>query len=208
MSPTASSMAKMSRSVSVGDGLNADPSEDPSVTSSSSQVKETPPPLVAVVPSSAALATPPHATVVPVVVASPSLGNHGNQAAAPPRSLQARVPGSSRPLPDKPSIASFTPPSALSSSPRPSPISVTPLTPPRQEEEPQRDDTGLDPPPPLHPFILSSLRWGSASSSSTLTGETFCFSFSFLFFSYSFCFFFFVFSFSFVFSPSINNINV
>ncbi|KAM8737759.1 mitogen-activated protein kinase-binding protein 1 isoform 3-T3 [Acanthopagrus schlegelii] len=171
MSPTASSMAKMSRSVSMGDGLNADPGEDPSVTSSSSQVKETPPPLVAVVPSSATLATHPHATVVPVVVASPSLGNHGNQAAAPPRSLQARVPGSSRPLPDKPSIASFTPPSSSSSSSRPPPISVSPLTPPRQEEEPQRDDTGLDPPPPLHPFILSSLRWGSASSSSTLTDQ-------------------------------------
>ncbi|KAG8013044.1 hypothetical protein GBF38_021230 [Nibea albiflora] len=37
MSPTASSMAKMSRSVSVGDGLNiSEPSEGPSVTSSSS----------------------------------------------------------------------------------------------------------------------------------------------------------------------------
>uniref|UniRef100_A0A671TTI9 Mitogen-activated protein kinase binding protein 1 n=1 Tax=Sparus aurata TaxID=8175 RepID=A0A671TTI9_SPAAU len=92
MSPTASSMAKMSRSVSVGDGLNADPGEDPSVTSSSSQVKETPPPLVAVVPSSAAVATPPHATVVPVVVASPSLGNHGNQAAVSGSSLDDAAP--------------------------------------------------------------------------------------------------------------------
>uniref|UniRef100_A0A4W6FBF5 Mitogen-activated protein kinase binding protein 1 n=1 Tax=Lates calcarifer TaxID=8187 RepID=A0A4W6FBF5_LATCA len=74
MSPTASSMAKMSRSVSVGDGLNIEePAEDPAVTLSSSsavttssQVKETPPPLVAMVPSNTALATPPHATVVPV----------------------------------------------------------------------------------------------------------------------------------------------
>ncbi|KAM9341611.1 mitogen-activated protein kinase-binding protein 1 [Symphorus nematophorus] len=151
MSPTASSMAKMSRSVSVGDGLNvSEPAEDPSVTSSScsSQVKETLPPPVAVVSSNAALATPPHAAVVPVVVSSSSLssslGNHCNQAAPPPRGLQARVPGSSRPLPDKPSLATFTPspPSTLSSSTRPPPVSVSPLAPPpRQGEEPQRDDT-------------------------------------------------------------------
>ncbi|KAM6968586.1 mitogen-activated protein kinase-binding protein 1 [Tautogolabrus adspersus] len=138
MSPTASSMAKMSRSISMGDGLNiSDPSESPAVTSSTAtpcQVKEAPPPLVAVVPSNASLATPPHAAVVPVVLASPSsssLGNHGNQANLPPRGLQARVPGSNRPLPDKPSLAS------LSSSPRPPPFSVSPLTLPRQEEEPQ-----------------------------------------------------------------------
>lgn len=150
MSPTASSMAKMSRSISVGDGLNmSDPSEDPSVTSSlaveavtsSSQVNETPPPLVAVVPSNAALATPPHAAVVPVVVAASSssaVGNHGNQAAPPPRGLQARVPG--RPLPDKPSLASFSSsPSSSSSSSRPPPVSVSPLTPPQQEEELQTD---------------------------------------------------------------------
>ncbi|KAM7375665.1 hypothetical protein PAMP_005454 [Pampus punctatissimus] len=148
MSPTASSMAKVSRSISVGDGLN-EPAEDPAVTSSpvapaatsSSQVKEAPPPPVAVVPSNAALATPPHAAVVPVVVASPSslyLGNHGNQAAPPPRGLQARVPGSSRPLPDKLSLASFSPSAkTATSSPRPPPVSVSPLTPPPQEEEPQ-----------------------------------------------------------------------
>nr|XP_046268092.1 mitogen-activated protein kinase-binding protein 1 isoform X2 [Scatophagus argus] len=147
MSPTASSMAKMSRSVSVGDGLHiSEPTEDPSVTSSS-QVKETPPPLVAMVLSSAVLAAPPHAAVVPVVVASSSssVGNHGNPAAPPSRSLQARVPGSSRPLPDKPSLASFSP-SPSSPSSRPAPVSVSPLTPPQQDEEPQtpadqRDDT-------------------------------------------------------------------
>lgn len=212
MSPTASSMAKMSRSVSVGDGLNIpDPAEDPSLTSSlaagatvtsASQVKETPPPLVAVVPSNAALATAPHAAVLPVVVASSlSLGNHGNPAAPPPRGLQARVPGSSRPLPDKPSLTSFSPsPSYSSSSSRPPPVSVSPLTPSRQEEEPQtpagnssveqRDDAGLDSPLLLHPFILSSPHLGSGlwlhpspsssfsslhSSSRTVleTGETF-----------------------------------
>ncbi|XP_034381149.1 mitogen-activated protein kinase-binding protein 1 isoform X2 [Cyclopterus lumpus] len=137
MSPTASSMAKMSRSASVGDGLNISESgEDPPVTSSaaltlspSSQVKDTPPPLVTVVPSNAALATPPHA-----VVASSSLGNQ--TAPPPPRSLQARVPGSSRPLPDKPSLAS------LSSSSRPPPVSVAPLTPPRQEAEPPNPGGG------------------------------------------------------------------
>ncbi|XP_039993387.1 mitogen-activated protein kinase-binding protein 1 [Xiphias gladius] len=195
MSPTASSMAKMSRSVSMGDGLNIpEPAEDPAVTSSSSevttssQVKETPPPLVAVVPSNAALATPAHAAVVPVVAtsSSSSSGNHGNQTAPPSRGLQARVPGSSRPLPDKPSIASFSPSSktaatssssscSSSSASRPPPVSVSPLTPPRQEEEEepqtpagsgaeQKDDAGLDyqpPPPPLDPFILSSLHLGS-----------------------------------------------
>ncbi|GLD69056.1 mitogen-activated protein kinase-binding protein 1-like isoform X1 [Lates japonicus] len=155
MSPTASSMAKMSRSISMGDGLDIeDPAEDPAVTSSSavnssSHVKETPPPLVAVVPSNTALATPPHATVIPVVAAtSLSSGNHGNQTANLSRGLQARVPASSRPLPDKPSLSSFTPSSktattssssssSSSSTSRPPPVSVSPLTPPRQEEEPQ-----------------------------------------------------------------------
>ncbi|XP_047193722.1 mitogen-activated protein kinase-binding protein 1 isoform X4 [Scophthalmus maximus] len=147
MSPTTSSMAKMSRSISVGDGLNIpEPSEDAMVTLSlsSSEVKDTPPPLFAMVPSNAALAAPPHAAVVPVVASpssSSSLGNYGNQTAPPPRSLQARVPGSSRPLPDKPSLASFSPsskaPGSSSSTSRPLPVSVSPLTPPRQEEEPQ-----------------------------------------------------------------------
>ncbi|XP_028251894.1 mitogen-activated protein kinase-binding protein 1-like isoform X1 [Parambassis ranga] len=152
MSPTASSMAKISRSVSMCDGLN-DPSEDPAVTSLSSagnpasQVKETPPPIVAVVPSNAALATPPHAAVVPVVVSSSSsyLGNHGNQAALPPRNLQARVhSGGSRSLPDKPSLASFSPSSkpASSSSVRPPPVSVPPLSSAQQEEESQSPADG------------------------------------------------------------------
>uniref|UniRef100_A0A7N6FF15 Mitogen-activated protein kinase binding protein 1 n=1 Tax=Anabas testudineus TaxID=64144 RepID=A0A7N6FF15_ANATE len=73
MSPTASSMAKMSRSVSMGNGLNVpEPAEDPTVTPSPSssssvtttQVENTSPPLVAVVPSNAALAAPPHAATV------------------------------------------------------------------------------------------------------------------------------------------------
>ncbi|XP_056282358.1 mitogen-activated protein kinase-binding protein 1 isoform X2 [Pseudoliparis swirei] len=92
MSPTTSSKAKMSRSVSVGDGLSGC-GEDPPVTPSS-QAKDTPPPL----------ATPPHAAVVPVV-ASSSLGNQA--APPPPRGLQTRVP--SRPLPDKPSLACVSP---------------------------------------------------------------------------------------------------
>ncbi|XP_068607662.1 mitogen-activated protein kinase-binding protein 1 [Brachionichthys hirsutus] len=160
MSPTASSMAKMSRSSSMGDGLHFESAEDP---------KEAPPPLVALAPSGAAPATPPEATVVPVVVTSSS--SSPNQVA--PRGLQARVPASSRPLPDKPSLAAFSPSPSNASSSRPPPVSVSPLTPPQQDEEPQtpanqRGDTGLDshplPPPFLHPFILSSLRWGSASS--------------------------------------------
>lgn len=196
MSPTASSMAKMSRSTSVGDGLNApDPAEDPTPppATTSSQVKEAAPPFVAVVPSNAALVVPPHAAVVPVVASSP-LSNHGNQT-APPRGLQARVPGSSRPLPDKPSLASFSPSnntgttSSISSS-RPPPVSVSPLTPPQHEEEEepqtpadrsaqQSDETGLDShlPPP---FILSSLHLCSGlrlcptSSSSSLHSSSPC----------------------------------
>uniref|UniRef100_G3NIK6 Mitogen-activated protein kinase binding protein 1 n=1 Tax=Gasterosteus aculeatus TaxID=69293 RepID=G3NIK6_GASAC len=135
MSPTASSMAKMSRSVSVGDEIN--------------------------------MATPPQAAIVPVVVAaSSSLSNHGNQAGPFPRGLQARIPGNSRPLPDKPSLTSF-------SSVWLPPGSASPLTPPRQGEEPQTLAGGgrhqratrlrrfglpsschlLAPPPPLPPDI-------------------------------------------------------
>ncbi|XP_037342592.2 mitogen-activated protein kinase-binding protein 1 isoform X2 [Pungitius pungitius] len=148
MSPTASSMAKMSRSVSVGDGINiSDSGEEPPVTSPPSlstvtpspQTKDTPP-VVAVVPSyAAALATPPHVAIVPVVVAassSSSLSNLGNHVAPPPRGLQARIPGNSRPLPDKPSLASF-------SSVWLPPVCVSPLSPPRQEEEPLAGGGGV-----------------------------------------------------------------
>ncbi|XP_029349372.1 mitogen-activated protein kinase-binding protein 1 isoform X2 [Echeneis naucrates] len=154
MSPTASSMAKITRSISVGDGLDSESAEDPSVTSSSSsavnsssQVKETAPTLVAVVPSNAALATSPHTTVVPVVATLLSpLGSHGNQITPLPRGLQARVPGSSRPLPDKPSLASFSPSSKAPapSSSRPPPVSVSPLTPPKQQEEEEPQMTASD----------------------------------------------------------------
>ncbi|XP_058472258.1 mitogen-activated protein kinase-binding protein 1 isoform X3 [Solea solea] len=123
MSPTTSSMAKMSRSVSMGDGLNiSDPVEDAVVTLSCSQIKDTTPPPVAVVPSNAALAAPPQAAIVPVVASSSSPSNHSNQVPPPPRSLQTRV-SSSRPLPDKPSLTSFS----LSTRP---PVPVSPLTPP------------------------------------------------------------------------------
>lgn len=136
MNPTASSMAKVTRSVSMGDGLHlSEPTEDPALTSASCS----PPPLITIEPISTEVATPLHAAVIPVVVSlSSSLGSHGNQAALPPRSLQARVPGGNRPLPDKPSLAS------LSSSSRPLPASVSPLTPPIKDPEPQRDDSGLD----------------------------------------------------------------
>ncbi|XP_034050708.1 mitogen-activated protein kinase-binding protein 1 isoform X2 [Thalassophryne amazonica] len=163
MSPTASSMAKMSRSVSMGDSLNVpEAPEEPgcrvsaaevvslSAATSSSQVKEASLPVVAVVPSSAA-ATP-QATVVPVVVASSSsaFGNHVNQTAPPTRSLQARVAGSSRPLPNKPSVASFSTSSKTSaahllSSSRPPPATVSPLTPARQEEHPQMEERSQTP---------------------------------------------------------------
>uniref|UniRef100_A0A3Q3F9A6 MABP1/WDR62 second WD40 domain-containing protein n=1 Tax=Kryptolebias marmoratus TaxID=37003 RepID=A0A3Q3F9A6_KRYMA len=191
MSPTASSMAKMSRSVSIGDGLHVPEPEDAAVTSSgpasssssSSQVKEAPSPRVAVVRSNASLATPPQAAVGPVVVSSSpllslSVGNHGDRA-APPRGLQARVPNSSQALPNKPVLDTFSP----SSKPASSSSSLSPPASPLQtEEEPptpagfsadHMDDPGLDfhPPPPLlllhHHFILSSL-WLRPSSSSSL----------------------------------------
>lgn len=122
MSPTTSSKAKMFRSVSVGEGIHLpEPTEDPSVAS---QVKETLP-----VPPSAAVATPPHAAVAPVVVTlSSSLSSQGNQAAPPARALHTRVPGGSRPLPDKPCLSSFSP-----SRPPAAPASLS--TPPPQEDE-------------------------------------------------------------------------
>ncbi|KAM6912799.1 mitogen-activated protein kinase-binding protein 1 [Xenentodon cancila] len=165
MSPTASSMAKISRSVSMGDSLNiAESIEDRSGTSplsgvtASSQVKETPPPLVAVVHSTTAQATPPHAAVLPVVVSSSSSSlsvvSQGNRAAPPCRSFQARIPGSSRPLPDKPSLECFSPTSKSSSS-------VSPLTAPQlEEEEPQSPEEGSseDTDDPDQPVSLESCR--------------------------------------------------
>uniref|UniRef100_A0A1A8KUB3 Mitogen-activated protein kinase binding protein 1 n=1 Tax=Nothobranchius kuhntae TaxID=321403 RepID=A0A1A8KUB3_NOTKU len=135
MSPTASSMAKMSRSVSMGDGLHIpEPAEDPvppSALGSCTQVKETPPPPVAVVHSNVSQ-VPPHVAVVPVVISSSSMGNRS----APPRSLQARVPSSSsRPLPDKPSLDSFSPSSKSSGLMSPT-ASVSSVTPSQQGEEP------------------------------------------------------------------------
>ncbi|KAM4723696.1 mitogen-activated protein kinase-binding protein 1 isoform 2-T2 [Anableps anableps] len=146
MSPTASSMAKMSRSVSIGDNLHiSEPAEDPAAASFSpaSQVKETVPPVVAVVHSNASLATPQHAAIAAVVSSSPSLplsaGSYSNRVAPPSRILQARVPGSSRPLPDKLSLDSLSPsskPAGSSSSSEQSPlVSVSPVSAPQQEEE-------------------------------------------------------------------------
>ncbi|XP_076022162.1 mitogen-activated protein kinase-binding protein 1 [Genypterus blacodes] len=166
MSPTASSMAKMSRSVSMSDGLNCtEPAEDPgpkpsvaaettsssadTCASSSSHVKESSGLPVAPVPSNGANAMPPHAAVIPVVVGSNSSSstvvNHGNQTGTLPRGLQARLPGNNRPLPDKPSLACFSPstktvPSCtFSSSPsyQPLPITVFPLTQPKKEKQDQ-----------------------------------------------------------------------
>ncbi|XP_029688830.1 mitogen-activated protein kinase-binding protein 1 isoform X1 [Takifugu rubripes] len=145
MSPTTSSKAKMSRSVSVGEGIHLpEPTEDPSVAPCS-QVKDTLPAAIAVVPSSAAVATPPHAAVAthphaavatpphaavaPVVVTlSSPLSSQGNQAVPPTRTLHTRVPGGSRPLPDKPSLSSFSPS-------RPPSVPASLSTPPPQEDE-------------------------------------------------------------------------
>ncbi|XP_023807104.1 mitogen-activated protein kinase-binding protein 1 isoform X1 [Oryzias latipes] len=152
MSPTASSMAKISRSVSMGDSLNIlEPSD--AVTSpqlapnTPIQAKEAPPTNVAVGNSAALPATPPHAAVLPVVVSpsSSAAGNHGNRAGPPPRSLQARVSGSSKPLPDKPSLDVFSPPTKPSASLSPPSLlqsSASLLVPSKLGEEPVSDAGG------------------------------------------------------------------
>lgn len=104
MSPTASSKAKVFRSVSVGDAIHlAEPTHDPSGL----QVQEAPPTLPAAAPPS--VAAPPQGAAAPVVVAV--------WAAPPTRNLHGRAPGGSGPLPDKPCLSSFSS-----------------LTPPPQEE--------------------------------------------------------------------------
>lgn len=124
MSPTASSMAKMSRSVSIGENLHlSEPADDAAAPSSS---------------EAAAVAPTPHYAAPVVVSSSLSLsgGNHNNRA-APPRSLQARVPGSSRPLPDKLSLDFFSPSSrfaGFSSSEQPPLVPAPPVSLPQQEE--------------------------------------------------------------------------
>ncbi|XP_024129680.1 mitogen-activated protein kinase-binding protein 1 isoform X2 [Oryzias melastigma] len=147
MSPTASSMAKISRSVSMGDSLNV--LEPPDAVTSpllapntpAVQPKEAPPTNVPTGNSAALPATPPHAAVIPVVVSSVSsaAGNHGNRAGPASRSLQARIPGSSRPLPDRPSLDAFAPPTKVSVS---HPGSASLLVTPKQEEEPQNATGG------------------------------------------------------------------
>ena len=133
MSPTTSSMAKMSRSVSMGDSLDVpEACEDSglssefrrsSASSTCSQAKTppatstTPPPPVAVVASTTVSSAPsgsttPQAAVVPTLITSVPANP------APSKSLQVKLTGSTRPqlsvdvtkpLPDKPSLASFSP---------------------------------------------------------------------------------------------------
>ncbi|XP_046873401.1 mitogen-activated protein kinase-binding protein 1 [Hypomesus transpacificus] len=133
MSPTTSSMAKMSRSVSMGDSLDVpEACEDSGVSSefrrssassTCSQAKPppaasaTPPPPVALVTSTTVTAAPsssttPQAAVVPTLITSVPANP------APSKSLQVKLTGSTRPqlsldvtkpLPDKPSLASFSP---------------------------------------------------------------------------------------------------
>ncbi|XP_017555318.1 mitogen-activated protein kinase-binding protein 1 isoform X2 [Pygocentrus nattereri] len=116
MSPTTSSMAKMSRSVSMGDSLNVGefgetfPSSDfrrgSDITSSRSVSQSKPSSPIILPPYSSGTSTP-HAAVMPTLSGGSS-----------PKGLQAKVTGSARPqlnldiskpLPDKPSINSFSP---------------------------------------------------------------------------------------------------
>ncbi|KAM4541274.1 mitogen-activated protein kinase-binding protein 1 [Fundulus diaphanus] len=155
MNPTASFMAKMSRSVSIGDNLHiSEPAEDPAVAppSPAPQIKDTALPPLPVAHSNASLTTPQHAAIAPVVISSStslslSAGSYGNRPAPASRILQARVPGSSCPLPDKLSLDSFSPSSKAtgSSSEQSSLVSVSAVIPPRQGEEPlTRAGTGGD----------------------------------------------------------------
>lgn len=105
MSPTASSMAKMSRSVSIGDGLN-----DPDLSTS------LPVAPVATVP-------PGNAAAVPVLVSS--VGSVSS------RPLQTRL--QNKPLPDKPSLSVFTPVSKIHTVATPTPPPLSPLSSPTQE---------------------------------------------------------------------------
>nr|XP_061837712.1 mitogen-activated protein kinase-binding protein 1 [Nerophis lumbriciformis]XP_061837713.1 mitogen-activated protein kinase-binding protein 1 [Nerophis lumbriciformis] len=93
MSPTTSSMAKMSRSVSLGDALDR-ASLDPSVGATGAGFS------CLITPQ----ATLPQAAPAPVLVSCPfsSPSWQGNQPTPPPRFLHARLPAA--PLPDKPSI--------------------------------------------------------------------------------------------------------
>ncbi|XP_034153235.1 mitogen-activated protein kinase-binding protein 1 isoform X2 [Esox lucius] len=124
MSPTTSSMAKMSRSASMGDSLNV-AEEEPGTESmesrrgsgfdtSRSLSKPCTPVAAASSPSSLGLTTP-HAAVIPTLNASPPSNSSHSPAS---KSLQAKLTYSGRPqlnmdipkpLPDKPSLAVFTP---------------------------------------------------------------------------------------------------
>eukprot|EP00063_Salmo_salar_P091888 XP_014066723.1 PREDICTED: mitogen-activated protein kinase-binding protein 1-like isoform X2 [Salmo salar] len=132
MSPTTSSMAKMSRSVSMGDNLNV--TEEESGSGSSSNTSNSNPPMTK--SQSCSTQSPSTKTSIPVAMvssASSSLSGMGlamPQAAVFPtliassnsnpttKSLQAKLTCSTRPqlnldisksLPDKPSLAVFTP---------------------------------------------------------------------------------------------------
>uniref|UniRef100_A0A8C2H3T6 Mitogen-activated protein kinase binding protein 1 n=1 Tax=Cyprinus carpio TaxID=7962 RepID=A0A8C2H3T6_CYPCA len=128
MSPTTSSMAKMSRSVSMGDNLNVveledtgssdlrrGSSSDTSNPRSTSQSKPTTPVAQVSSPNTSASPFPgpsmPHAAVIPMLSAS-STGN------ASSKGLHVKVTGSARPLlhidipnplPDKPLLSSLSP---------------------------------------------------------------------------------------------------
>nr|XP_057946593.1 mitogen-activated protein kinase-binding protein 1-like [Doryrhamphus excisus] len=130
MSPTTSSMAKMSRSVSLGEALNEASLDSSAGAGFSCLVASDTPP-----------ATPPQAAIAPVVVGSSfsSLSCRGNQAATHPRFLHTRLPGA--PLPDKPTITSFSPFAKPAPSGRP-PVSTPPLTPPLLGEAPQAGGGG------------------------------------------------------------------
>ncbi|XP_059374553.1 mitogen-activated protein kinase-binding protein 1-like isoform X3 [Carassius carassius] len=125
MSPTTSSMAKMSRSVSMGDNLNVLELEDTgssdfhrgsssntSNPQSASQSKPTSPVAQVSSPNTSAFLFPgPYAAVIPTL----SAGSTGNSSS---RGLQVKLTGSARPLlhidipnplPDKPLLSSLSP---------------------------------------------------------------------------------------------------
>ncbi|KAL2099090.1 hypothetical protein ACEWY4_005570 [Coilia grayii] len=156
MSPTTSSMAKMSRSMSMGECLNVGESGDDSSSSetrrgsgsesaksasSQPQTKAATTPVVLSPPGSTvspSVVVMAHAAVVPTLSASSSASSGGSSA----KGLQAKLSGSARPqlhldiskpLPDKPCVSSFSPNAKSSkvikeeATPFRSPVPVSPL---------------------------------------------------------------------------------
>ncbi|XP_066525268.1 mitogen-activated protein kinase-binding protein 1 isoform X2 [Hoplias malabaricus] len=121
MSPTTSSMAKMSRSISMGDSLNvaefgetlssSDFRRTPDISSSRNSSQSKPSSPVIQLPSSPGSSAP-HAAVIPTLSGGSS--SKGLQAKVTGSALPQLILDISTPLPDKPSVGSFSPNNKMS----------------------------------------------------------------------------------------------